>query len=260
LIRLRGEVNAHLSAWRKTNKLLDWREEGLGKGRVDPLYSRGGQLSWSFQKGFFEKDFNPVFIDLPGHGESGGEGEEEIGKYANHVHSFMISLGLQKPILVGHSMGGAIVQTLAIAHPEVIKGIVLVGTGARLRVLPAVLNGIKKDFEETVKKVVRFAYSQKASPELIEGGIEHLMRCRPEVLYGDFLACDRFDLLERVKEIDLPTLILCGEEDELTPVNYSEFLHHQIQSSKLEILPGAGHMVMMESPEAFNRKVREFIL
>jgi pimeloyl-ACP methyl ester carboxylesterase len=220
----------------------------------------GGQLSWSFQKGFFEKDFNPVFIDLPGHGESGGEGEEDIGKYANHVHSFMISLGLQKPILVGHSMGGAIVQTLAIAHPEVIKGIVLVGTGARLRVLPAVLNGIKKDFEETVKKVVRFAYSQKASPELIEGGIEHLMRCRPEVLYGDFLACDRFDLLERVKEIDLPTLILCGEEDELTPVNYSEFLHHQIQSSKLEILPGAGHMVMMESPEAFNRKVREFIL
>jgi pimeloyl-ACP methyl ester carboxylesterase len=220
----------------------------------------GGQLSWSFQKGFFEKDSNPVFIDLPGHGDSGGEGEEEIGRYANHVHSFLISLGLQKPILVGHSMGGAIVQTLAIAHPEVIKGIVLVGTGARLRVLPAVLDGIKKDFEETVKKIARFAYSRKASPELIEGGIEHLMRCRPEVLYGDFLACDRFDLLERVKEIDLPTLILCGEEDELTPLSYSEFLHHQIQSSKLEILPDAGHMVMMESPEAFNRKVRDFIL
>jgi len=219
----------------------------------------GGQLSWSFQKGFFEKDFNPVFIDLPGHGESGGEGEEEIGRYAHHVHSFLISLGLQKPILVGHSMGGAIVQTLAIAHPEEIKGIVLVGTGARLRVLPAVLDGIKKDFEETVKKVGRFAYSQKASPELIEGGIEHLMRCRPEVLYGDFLACDRFDLLKRVKEIDLPTLILCGEEDELTPPSYSEFLHHQIQSSKLEMLPNAGHMVMMESPEGFNRKLRDFI-
>jgi pimeloyl-ACP methyl ester carboxylesterase len=220
----------------------------------------GGQLSWSFQKGFFERDFNPVFVDLPGHGESGGEGEEEIGRYANHVHSFLISLGLQKPILVGHSMGGAIVQTLAMAHPEVIKGIVLVGTGARLRVLPAVLDGIKKDFEETVKKIARFAYSRKASPELIEGGIEHLMRCRPEVLYGDFLACDRFDLLERVKEIDLPTLILCGKEDELTPPGYSEFLHRQIRSSKLEILPDAGHMVMMESPEAFNRKVRDFIL
>ena len=217
-------------------------------------------MSWSFQKGFFEKDFNPVFIDLPGHGESGGEGEEEIGRYADHVHSFLISLGLQKTILVGHSMGGAIAQTLAIAHPEVIKGIVLVGTGARLRVLPAVLDGIRKDFEETVKKIVRFAFSRKASPELIEGGIEYLMRCRPEVLYGDFLACDHFDLLERVKEIDLPTLILCGEEDELTPPGYSEFLHRQIQPSSLEILPGAGHMVMMESPEIFNRKVREFIL
>ncbi len=156
-------------------------------------------------------------------------------------------------------MGGAIVQTLALTHPEIIRGIVLVGTGARLKVLPAVLDGIKKNFEETVSKIVRFAFSRKASPELIEGGIEYLMRCRPEVLYGDFLACDRFDLMKEVKKIDLPTLILCGEEDEMTPVKYSEFLHHHIKPSRLEILPGAGHMVMMESPEAFNRKVREFI-
>ena len=60
--------------------------------------------------------------------------------------------------------------------------------------------------------------------------------------------------------IDLPTLIVCGEEDEMTPVKYSEFLHLHIRSSKLEVLPGAGHMVMMETPEAFNRKVRDFIL
>ena len=60
------------------------------------------------------RDFNPVFIDLPGHGESGGEGEEEIERYADHVHSFLKALNLQKLILVGHSMGGAIVQTLAI--------------------------------------------------------------------------------------------------------------------------------------------------
>lgn len=220
----------------------------------------GSQLSWGFQKAFFEKDFNPVLIDLPGHGESGGEGEEDIGRYANHIHSFLACLGLEKPILVGHSMGGAIVQTFAITYPELIRGMVLVGTGARLKVLPAILDGIKNDFEETVRTIVRFAFSRKASPELIEGGIEHLMRCRPEVLHGDFTACNRFDLLKQVKEIRLPALILCGEEDGLTPPVYAEFLHQQIESSKLEILPDAGHMVMMESPEAFNRKIREFIL
>ena len=157
-------------------------------------------------------------------------------------------MDLRGLFLVGHSMGGAIVQTLAITHPEVIRGIVLVGTGARLKVLPAVLNGIKDKFEETVKKIVRFAFSRKAPRELIEAGIEHLMKCRPRVLYADFLACDRFDLMKEVSKIDLPTLIVCGEEDEMTPVKYSEFLHHHIRSSKLEVLPDAGHMVMMEIP------------
>jgi pimeloyl-ACP methyl ester carboxylesterase len=219
----------------------------------------GGQLSWAFQKGFFEKEFHPVIIELPGHGESGGEGEEEIGRYAEHVYGFLKALNLRHLFLVGHSMGGAIVQTLAVTHPEIVRGIVLVGTGARLKVFPAVLDGINKNFEETVRRIVQYAFSRKASPELIETGVEYLLGCRPRVLYGDFLACDRFDFMKEVSKIDLPALILCGAEDEMTPVKYSEFLHQHIRRSRLEILPGAGHMVMMESPEAFNREVREFI-
>jgi pimeloyl-ACP methyl ester carboxylesterase len=235
----------------------------LAKERETILFihgAGGSQLSWGLQKGFFEREFNPVLIDLPGHGESGGNGGENIRKYADHVYSFLKTLGLQQSFLVGHSMGGAIVQTLAVSRPEMIRGIVLAGTGARLKVIPAVLNGIKNDFEETVRNIVRFAFSRKAPQEMIDAGIERLMKCQPEVLYGDFLACDRFDLIKDVGRIHLPTLILCGEEDEMTPVKYSEFLHQQIQSSELEVLPNAGHMVMMESPEAFNRKVREFVL
>ncbi len=87
-----------------------------------------------------------------------------------------------------------------------------------------------------------------------------MLQFRPEVLYGDFLACDRFDVMNEVEKIDLPALILCGEDDQLTPVKYSQFLNNRIKSSKLEVLPSAGHMVMMEAPQAFNEKVREFIL
>ena len=236
--------------------------KGLLEGREVVLFihgAGGGQYTWSYQKGFFEKQFNPIIIELPGHGASGGEGEEEIGRYAEHVYSFLKALGLSKVFLVGHSMGGAIVQTLALTHPEVIKGIVLVGTGARLRVFPMILNGIKNDFEETVRKITQFAYSRKAPADLIEKGVSELMRCRPEVLYGDFLACDRFDIMNEVEKINLPTLILCGDEDELTPVKYSQFLQSRIKGSKLEILPHAGHMVMMESAGAFNEKIGEFI-
>jgi pimeloyl-ACP methyl ester carboxylesterase len=156
-------------------------------------------------------------------------------------------------------MGGAIVQTLALTHAEVMKGIVLVGTGARLRVLPMILNGIKNNFEETVRTINQFAYAQNASTDLTKKGVSFMLQCRPEVLYGDFLACDRFDIMGAIEKIRLPTLILCGDDDQLTPVKYSQFLHNGIKGSRLEVLPNAGHMVMMESLQAFNEKVREFL-
>jgi len=237
--------------------------KGLLEGRETVIFihgAGGGQYTWSYQKGFFEKQFNPIIIELPGHGESEGKGEEEIGRYAEHVYAFLKALGLQKVFLVGHSMGGAIVQTLSLIHAEVVKGIVLVGTGARLKVLPLILEGIKNNFKETVQKINQFSYSLKAPSELIEKGVFGMQQCLPEVLYGDFLACDRFDIMKEIERINLPTLILCGDDDQLTPVKYSQFLQSRIKASKLEVLPYAGHMVMMESPQAFNEKIREFIV
>jgi len=251
IVRIDGK---QISYWIGRNGLFEGREVILfihGAG--------GGQHTWSYQKVFFEKRFNPIIIELPGHGESRGEGEDEIGRYAEHVHAFLKTMGLPQVFLIGHSMGGAIVQTLALIHPEVIKGTVLVGTGVKLKVLPMILDGIKKNFRETVQTINRFAYSQKTPSDLMERGISDMMRCRPEVLYGDFLACDRFDLMNEVEKISLPTLVLCGAEDELTPVKYSQLLHQRITGSKLEILPHAGHMVMIESPEDFNERVGEFI-
>ncbi len=236
--------------------------KGFVEGREFILFihgAGGGQSTWSCQKGFFEKEFNPIIIELPGHGESGGEGEKEVGAYAEEVYAFLQVLGVRKVFLVGHSMGGAIVQTLALAHPEVIKGIALVGTGAKLRVLPLILDGIMDNFRETIPRIIQYAYSPKAPPELIEEGVNQLLQCRPEVLHGDYSACDRFDVMKEVEKIDLPALILCGEDDALTPVLYSRYLHGRIKGSKLEILPNAGHMVMVESSRVFNEKIREFI-
>ena len=140
-----------------------------------------------------------------------------------------------------------------------VKGIVLVGTGARLRVLPSILEGIQKNFKETVLMMTRYAFSRNAPQEFIERAIDQLMQVRPEILHGDFLACDRFDFMKEVEKIQLPALIVCGEEDEMTPVKYAQYLHDRIKGSRLEVLPRAGHMVMMESAEAFNERVNAFI-
>ncbi len=236
--------------------------KGILEGRETVLFIHGAggkHHSWSYQKGYFEKEFNPIIMELPGHGESEGAGEQEIVKYAEHVEAFLKALSLQKTFLVGHSMGGGIVQTLALSHPEMVKGIILVGTGARLKVLPMILNGIKDDFEGTVRKVSQFAYSRKASPMLIEREVAEMLQSRVEVLYGDYLACDHFDLMNEIEKITLPTLILCGEDDQLTPPKYSQFLQSRIKGSKMEILPNAGHMVMMEAAQAFNEKIKQFI-
>lgn len=251
IVRINGK---QISYWTGRRGILEGRETILfihGAG--------GGQYTWSYQKGFFEKEFNPIVIELPGHGESGGEGEEEIMTYAEQVYAFLQAVGVRKIFLVGHSMGGAIVQTLVLTHPDVIKGIILVGTGAKLKVLPMILNGVKADFEETVRKITQFSHSRKTPMVFIERGIADMLQCRPEVLYGDFAACDRFDVMKEVEKINLPTLILCGKDDELTSVKYSQFLHSRIKGSKLEVLPNAGHMVMMEAPQAFNEKIAEFV-
>ncbi len=237
--------------------------KGLVEGKETILFihgAGGGEYTWGYQKGFFEKDFNPVIIELPGHGASGGEGEEEIGRYAEQVYAFLKVLGLQKVFLAGHSMGGAIVQTLALDHAEVIQGIVLVGTGARLKVFPMIFDGIKSNFEESVRMINRYAFSPKVQADLLEKGISFMLQYRPEVLYGDFLACDRFDLMSEVEKITLPTLIVCGEDDQLTPVKYSQFLNSRIKGSKLQVVSNAGHMVMLEAPQAFNEIVKGFIL
>lgn len=244
-----------INYWTGRKGLLEERETVLfihGAG--------GGLYTWSYQKSFFEKEFNPIIIELPGHGESEGEGKQEIVGYAEHVYALLKALSLKKVFLVGHSMGGAIVQTLALSHPEAIKGIVLVGTGARLKVFPMILEGIRSNFADTVTMINQFAFSRKAPSDLIEKGVSLMVQCKAEVLYGDFLACDRFDVMKEVEKIVLPTLILCGDDDQLTPVKYSQFLQSRIKGSKLEVLPNAGHMVMMESSQAFNEKIRAFII
>ena len=86
-------------------------------------------------------------LDLPGHGKSGGAGRAEIGAYAEVVRGFAEALGLVPFVLAGHSMGGAIALEFALRYPARLAGLILVGTGARLRVAPEILAGIQDDFK-----------------------------------------------------------------------------------------------------------------
>ena len=89
--------------------------------------------------------------------------------------------------------------------------------------------------------------------------IEGLSYASPDVLYGDLLACDRLDITGQVSQIGIPTLVLCGIDDKMTPPAQSQFLGDNIPGAQLSLIENAGHMVMLENAEAFNKLLRDFV-
>ena len=198
-------------------------------------------------------------LDLPGHGRSGGQGCDTIGDYAQAIVEFLDTAGIEQPIIVGHSMGGAIALTLALHFPNRVAGLVLMATGARLRVAPAILDGMHSDFEGSVELITRFAWSPETKPALTELGRQALLETGPDVLLGDFSACNRFDVMERLGEIEAPTLVIAGTADQLAPPKYARFLTEHIPNARLVLVEDASHMVMLERPLEVTGAVREFL-
>jgi pimeloyl-ACP methyl ester carboxylesterase len=230
--------------------------ERYGKGeKILFLHGAGGSTaSWYFQKRL-QTVCEVVLVDLPGHGKSGGEGLRTVEGYAECVRTVITENGLEGCYVAGHSLGGAIAISLALASPELLAGLVLVGTGARLKVFPQILEGILNDKEETVRAIMGFAFSKKAPPELVERGYAEMMASPKEVIHGDFSACSVIDFMEGVTSIDLPTLVIVGADDALTPLKYAEYLNREIRGSRLAVIRDAGHMVMLEKPEETNRAI-----
>ncbi len=197
-------------------------------------------------------DQRVLALDLPGHGKSGGVGSQSIADYARAVVDFLDSAKLNAAIFVGHSMGSAIALTLALDFPKRVLGLGLVGSGARLRVAPEILENTASEamFPVAVKLINDAEFSPSVNPRLKELAAARMAEIRPSVLHGDFLACNEFDVMQRLGEISVPTLILCGTDDILTPPRYAEYLRNNIPAAHLITFPGAGHMVMLEQPEA----------
>ena len=200
-------------------------------------------------------------IDLPGHGKSGGCGQQSISAYAHSVMEWLTSLRMNSAVFAGHSMGSAIALELALNYPDQVLGLALVGSGARLRVNPDILTDCASPttFHNAVDTIIANNFSTHTGPRLIELAHTRMLETRQSVLHGDLLACEGFDVTERVGSIDQPTLIICGTEDKMTPLRYSQFLASAIPSAHLEVITQAGHMVMLEKPQEVAERLASFL-
>ena len=246
-------------------KLFYTRREGPQDGPVLVLIhgAGGSRLHWPPQLRRIPKA-TVYTVDLPGHGRSEGLGCRTIEGYVAAVTDLLEEntvdfAGASAPVIVGHSMGGAVAQKMALDERERVSALVLLSTGARLRVAPAILEGIERDFEQAVNLITEYAWSSGAPPSLIGLGRRALRETGSEVLLRDFLACDRFDVMGRVEDIDVPALIVAGSADRLTPIKYSRFLSERIPDGRLVTVAGAGHMVMLERPEVVAEAIQAFV-
>jgi pimeloyl-ACP methyl ester carboxylesterase len=181
---------------------------------------------------------------LPGH-RDGGPGMDSIEGYGRWVAD---RLAGQPAVVGGSSMGGAIALWLALERPALVDGLVLIGTGGRLRVDPAIFDLLAGDHREACMVLARRQLREGAARATVERSAEVMGQVPAAVTAGDYGACDRFDVLDRLGEITPPALVLVGQEDRMTPPRYAERLAADIPDARLVVIPRAGHLPMVERP------------
>lgn len=226
--------------------------------------------SWSKQLAGLQNQFQVIAWDTPGYGES-SDPEPEFRTFrelAVMLKGFLDALGLRKVFLLGHSMGSTLAMQFCSMYPEYVEALILAASTRgglanperNERKLKNRLHNIENLLpEELAKRRTPDMFSRFASEEVIAEAMRIMSQVRPagyrSVAYSLYHA-DQTPLLSSIK---MPTLLLCGEDDTVTPVGESRMVEQGIQGSRLELIAQAGHLCYIEKPEEFNAHVRSFL-
>jgi pimeloyl-ACP methyl ester carboxylesterase len=221
--------------------------------------SGGDHTNWLRQYTLLKNAFNIAALDLPGHGRSEGPGEQEVGAYVEWVKKILDGLKIVNPVLIGHSLGAAICLSFVIRYDTAAAAVVPVAGGVKMPVNPVILEGFKQDPAAVIGMIAKFSVAKQNRDKFSSLIAESLLRIDPEILYGDFSACNSLDITEAVSGIRIPALVICGAEDKMTPPSLSQFIGDHIPGARLTVIEGTGHYVMMENPEAFNAALTDFV-
>lgn len=160
-------------------------------------------------------------------------------------------------IIVGHSLGGAVAQLAMLTEPNRVAGAVLVGTGPRLPVNPELLAGLADHPGETLDRVAGWSLARTADASLLEGSRTMAREADPRLALRQFAACARFDLRGAAPAPDIPVEVIWGAADRMTPPALVAELAALWPCAHLVEIPNAGHLVMLEQPQDFNRALRQ---
>ena len=162
-------------------------------------------------------------------------------------------------VICGNSLGSAVALQTALTYPEKVAGLILIGAGARLRVGAQIFTMIDENWPACIDELVTFSVTD-ACPEELRLRLRAMhLAVGPRSTRLDYAACNAFDVMPRVSSIALPTLVIVGSDDRMTPPKYAAFLHEALAGSTLTVVEAAGHLPHLERPDAVNDAIRSFV-
>jgi pimeloyl-ACP methyl ester carboxylesterase len=207
---------------------------------------------------FAHHGFSVLAPDMPGHGRSPGPALTTIAAMADWTAALLDAAGAAKARLVGHSMGSLIALETAARHPAKVSALSLIGTAAAMTVGPDLLNAAEANDSAAIDMVSIWGLGFRAelggslAPGLwMHGEAQSVLRqCEPGVLFSDLSACNSYqDALTAAAQVSIPTTLILGERDMMTPAKAGKALGAAITNARIVILPDAGHMMMAERPD-----------
>ena len=248
--------------------------EAAGNANLVPLvflHGIGGAArSWRGQLEFFEDRYRAIAWDMPGYGGSAPLPAVSITALADALHDFLQQVDAEKPILVGHSIGGMIVQQLLVKNPRIARAVVLAQTspafgksdGEWQKTFIAARLG-PLDRGETMVSLAPTLVKELVGDDPAPAGMGIARDCMasvPEATYrATMLALMGFDLRKSLGNIAVPTLVLSGSRDNNAPAGMMAKMATFIPSATYVELEGAGHLVNLERPKAFNDALDQFL-
>ncbi|MCY0897758.1 MAG: alpha/beta hydrolase [Firmicutes bacterium] len=172
---------------------------------------------------------------------------------------YCLSQLTQPSVIMGHSLGGAIAQIMALKDPTMVLGLVLVGTAPRLPVNPDLIEALRKHPDTALQNIARWSLAPDAPSELLQRSLHQVASVDTHRALREFLACTYFDVRDKLHQITCHRAVIAGERDRMTPLTLVSEFREAWPDVPLYTIPNAGHMMMLEQPEAFNQILGELV-
>ena len=240
--------------------------QGIDNSKDTIVFLHGSGLShivWSLTEQFFSsKNFNVLSIDLPGHGNSEGPCLDSIEKITDWLEKVFEKLNLKNLILVGHSQGCLEAIEYSFKYKKRLKKMVLMGGSYRMPVNKDLIDLASNGDSDAVKLMMKWGY--EGSKKFIGGNpIERIIqspRDISEILAVDLIACNNYaNGSEAVQSISCPIMLVFGELDKMVNLEAGKKFANLVKNSTTYIIPGCGHMIMIEKAFEMREKVLEFL-